>query len=169
MPPGVSYLIGRLTGGLAISAELALAVFTFGIITDVLDGLVARRLGMQSKLGQIADAEADFCLYLTLTVILLRNGALPPWIGIVMLLRFLLPLVAALLSYLAFAHPVRFGSTRWGKSAGLAQCCYFLLLLAPSPLSTFTHSLGSPLLGVTFFLLVAAPIAQVAANIIPTP
>ena len=166
---GASYLIGRLTGGLAISPGLAVAVFASGIITDVLDGLVARRLGMQSKLGQIADAEADFCLYLALTIILLRNGALPLWIGTVMLVRFLLPLLAALLSYLAFARPVRFGSTRWGKSAGLAQCCYFLLLLAPAPLSTFTHVLGTPLLGVTIFLLVAAPVAQVAANITPTP
>ena len=115
------------------------------------------------------DAEADFCLYLSLTIILLHNGALPLWIGIVMLLRFLLPLAAVLLSYLAFAHPVRFGSTLWGKSAGLAQCCYFLLLLAPSPFSTFTHFLSTPLLSVTICLLVTAPVAQVVANIIPMP
>jgi phosphatidylglycerophosphate synthase len=166
---GTSYLLGRLIGGLAILSTLALAIFLSGIITDMLDGPIARRTGMQSKLGQIADAEADFCLYLALTIILLRNGGLALWVGIVMLLRFLLPLMAALLSYLAFAHPVRFGSTGWGRSAGLAQCCYFLLLLAPSPLSSFTHVLSAPLLGVTIFLLVAAPIAQVAANIRPTP
>ena len=166
---GTSYLLGRLIGGLPISSGLALAIFMYGITTDILDGPSARRTGMQSKLGQIADAEADFCLYLSLTIILLHNGALPLWIGIVMLLRFLLPLAAVLLSYLAFAHPVRFGSTLWGKSAGLAQCCYFLLLLAPSPFSTFTHFLSTPLLSVTICLLVAAPVAQVVANITPMP
>jgi len=166
---GTSYLLGRLIGGLPISSGLALAIFMYGITTDILDGPSARRTGMQSKLGQIADAEADFCLYLSLTIILLHNGALPLWIGIVMLLRFLLPLAAVLLSYLAFAHPVRFGSTRWGKSAGLAQCCYFLLLLAPSPFSNFTHFLSTPLLSVTICLLVAAPVAQVVANITPMP
>lgn len=166
---GASYLLGRLSGGLAISPGLALAVFISGITTDMLDGPIARRTGTRSKLGQIADAEADFCLYLSLTIVLLRNGALPLWIGIVMLLRFLLPVAAALLSYLAFARPVRFGSTRWGKSAGLAQCCYFLLLLAPSPFSSFAHFLSAPLLIVTLCLLVAAPLAQVSKNITPTP
>lgn len=164
---GTSYLLGRLLGGLPISSGLALAIFMYGITTDILDGPIARRMGKQSKLGQIADAEADFCLYLSLTVILLHNGALPLLIGIVMLLRFLLPLAAVLLSYLAFAHPVRFGSTLWGRSAGLAQCCYFLLLLAPSPFSTFTHFLSIPLLSATICLLVAAPVAQVVANITP--
>ena len=160
---GTAYLLGRLVGGLAIPPWLALTAFMYGITTDMLDGPIARRTGMQSKLGQIADAEADFCLYLALTIILLHNGALPFWIGMVMLLRFLLPLAAVLLSYLAFAHPVRFGSTLWGKSAGVAQCCYFVLLLAPSSLSSFTHLLSTPLLIVTICLLVAAPVAQIAS------
>lgn len=166
---GTSYLLGRLIGGLAISPGLALAIFMYGITTDILDGPIARHTGTQSKLGQIADAETDFCLYLSLTIILLHKGALPLWIGIVMLLRFLLPLAAVLLSYLVFAHPVRFGSTLWGKSAGVALCCYFLLLLAPAPFSTFTHFVGIPLLIVTICLLVVAPVAQVVANITPMP
>ena len=112
---GTSYLLGRLIGGLPISSGLALGIFMYGITTDILDGPIAQRTGKQSKLGQIADAEADFCLYLSLTIILLHNGALPLWIGIVMLLRFLLPLAAVLLSYLAFAHPVRFGSNAKGN------------------------------------------------------
>ncbi|HEU5377103.1 MAG TPA: CDP-alcohol phosphatidyltransferase family protein, partial [Ktedonobacteraceae bacterium] len=144
---GASYLLGRLLGGLAIPSGLALAIFLCGIATDILDGLIARRTGTQSKLGQIADAEADFCLSLSLIIILLQNGVLPFWVGLVMLFRFVIPLVVALLSYLAFAHPVRFGSTLWGKYAGLAQCLYFLVLLAPAPLSTLAHLLNIPLLG----------------------
>jgi phosphatidylglycerophosphate synthase len=162
---GASYLFGRLIGGLAIPSELALAIFLCGIATDILDGQIARRTATQSKLGQIADAEADFCLYLSLTIILLQNGVLPLWVGLVMLLRFVIPLAAALLSYFAFAHPVRFGSTPWGKYAGLAQCLYFLVLLTPPPLSTFAQLLHTPLLSVTICLLVIAPIAQIAANV----
>ena len=162
---GASYLLGRLIGGLAISSGLALAIFLCGIVTDTLDGHIARHTATQSKLGQIADAEADFCLYLALTIILLQNSVLPLWVGFVMLLRFIVPLAAALLSYLAFAYPVRFGSTPWGKYAGLAQCLYFLVLLAPSPLTTFAQLLSTPVLSVTICLLVIAPIAQVAANV----
>ncbi len=159
-----SYLLGRLVGGLSTSSTIALAVFLVGIVTDILDGQVARYTRTQSKLGQIADAETDFCLYLALTIILLQNGVLPLWIALVMLLRFIIPLIVVLLSYLAFAHPVRFGSTLWGKSAGLAQCLYFLVLLAPAPLSTLAHLLNTPLLIITICLLVIAPVAQLAVN-----
>jgi len=162
---GASYLLGRLLGGLVVPSGLALTIFLCGIVTDILDGQIARRTNTQSKLGQIADAEADFCLYLALTIILLHNGVLPLWIACVMLLRFVVPLVAALLSYIAFAHPVRFGSTLWGKYAGLAQCFYFLALLAPAPLSTFAHALNIPLLSITVCLLIVAPLAQFAENI----
>jgi phosphatidylglycerophosphate synthase len=162
---GTSYLLGRLIGGLTIPSELALAIFLAGIVTDILDGQIARRTATLSRLGQIADAEADFCLYLVLTIILLQDGALPLWVGLVIVLRFAIPLAAALLSYLAFAHPVRFGSTHWGKCAGLTQCLYFLILLIPAPLSRFTHFLNGPLSGVTVCLLTIAPIALFVKNI----
>lgn len=165
---GASYLLGRLSGGLLTSSLLALSVFLFGIATDILDGQVARRTGTQSKLGQIGDGEADFCLYLAITIILIQNTVLPLWLGLVMLLRFCVPLLAALASYFLFAHPVRFGSTLWGKYAGLAQCLYFLVLLAPlspSPLAILTHYINLPLLIITLFLLIAAPIAQILENV----
>ncbi|GCE12383.1 CDP-alcohol phosphatidyltransferase family protein [Tengunoibacter tsumagoiensis] len=161
---GASYLTGRLIGGLSTPSSLALIIFLCGIGTDILDGTIARRSGTQTKLGQIADAEADFCLYLALTIILLQNGVVALWIGCIMVLRFLLPLVAAIISYLLFAQPVRFGSTSWGKYAGVAQCCYFLVLLAPQPLAPIAHRLHTPLLVLTICLLVAAPMAQITAN-----
>ncbi len=158
---GASYLLARLGSGLVIPSGLAFAIFMSGIITDILDGQIARRTATQSKLGQIADAEADFCLYLALTIILLQNGVLPLWVGCVMLLRFILPLIAVLLSYFAFANPVPFSSTVWGKYAGLGQCLYFIVLLSPSSMYTYVHFLETPLLIVTICLLVIAPIAQV--------
>src|SRR6266581_4263228 len=122
---------------LHITLCMALLVFLGGIMTDILDGQVARYTQTQSKLGQIGDGEADFFLYLAIAIILIQNGALPLWLGLIMLLRFCIPLLAALVSYFLFAQPVRFGSTRWGKLAGLAQCIYLLVLLAPPQLSYF--------------------------------
>jgi len=162
---GASYLLGRLVGGLGTPSWLALAVFLGGSVTDILDGRVARSTRTQSKLGQIGDGEADFCLYLAITIILIQNAVLPPWLGVVMLLRFCVPLLAALGSYFLFAHPVRFGSTIWGKYAGLAQCLYFLVLLAPLQLVPITRVANLPLLVATLILLVAAPIAQIAGNV----
>ena len=160
-----SFLLGRLFGGVSTPSGLALLVFLAGIATDMLDGQIARRTKTQSKLGQIADSEADFCLYLAITLILIQNNVLPYWLGVVMLLRFLVPLLAALASYFLFAQPVRFGSTTWGKYAGLAQCLYFLVLLAPGQLSFFTKPVNLPLLIATLLLLIVAPLAQIIENV----
>ncbi len=162
---GASFLLGRLIGGLTTPSWLTLTVLLTGIVTDILDGQVARYAGTQSKLGQIIDAETDFCLYLAITIILIQNNTLAPWIGIVMLLRFCLPFLAALGSYFLFAQPVRFGSTIWGKSAGFAQCLYFLILLAPPQLAMLTRPINFPLLMITLVLLIIAPLAQIMPHI----
>lgn len=161
---GAAFLLSRLVGGLATSTPLALLVFLAGVATDILDGAVARYTGTQSKFGQIADGETDFCLYLAITLILLQAGVLPLWLAAVMLLRFLVPLLAALGSYFLRMRPTRFGSTRWGKYAGAAQCLYFLALLAPPAFASIARIVTPPLLIVTLALMIAAPVAQIMAN-----
>ena len=162
---GACFLFGRLIGGVTTPTGVALLIFLGGIVTDILDGQIARRTCTQSKLGQITDSEADFCLYLALTIILMQHGVLPLWLGMVMLLRFLIPFFAALASYFLFAHPVRFGSTIWGKYTGLAQSLYFFVLLVPTQLAFLTRWLQLPLLVVTLALLIAAPVAQIVVNL----
>ena len=162
-----SYLLGRLIGGVSTPTIVILSAFLCGTVTDILDGYIARRTHAQSKLGQISDGEADFCLYLAVTVMLIQQHILPLWVGIVMLTRFLLPLLAVLVSYFLMAQPVRFGSTFWGKCAGLAQCLYFLVLLAPAQLSIVTRLVNFPLLLVTLVFMIAAPTAQIMANVRP--
>jgi phosphatidylglycerophosphate synthase len=161
---GASYLLGRFVAGISTSSWLVLLVLLSGIMTDILDGQIARRTQTQSKLGQIADGEADFCLYLAISCILLQNNVLPLWFGIVVFLRFLIPLLAAFASYFLFAHPIRYSSTIWGKWAGLALCLYSLIVLAPGSLAFLTHSVDLPLLITTLFLLTVAAIAQIVVN-----
>jgi len=162
---GASYLLGRFTGGIYTPLWLLLLVFLCGIITDFLDGQIARRTQTQTKYGQIADGEADFCLYLAIACILIHEGILSPWFGLFVLLRFTIPLFAAIASYFLLARPVRFGSTSWGKAAGSALCFYFLLLLAPDQLIFLTRYLHRPLSIATLLFLAIAPIAQIARNI----
>ena len=84
-----------------------------------------------------------------------------------MLSRFLVPLFVVVGSYFLFARPIRFGSTVWGKYAGLAQCIYFLALLAPIQLAIITRFIDLPLLIVTLVLLIVAPVAQLAEHVMP--
>jgi phosphatidylglycerophosphate synthase len=162
---GASYLLGRFIGGIYTPCWLLLLVFLCGIITDIIDGQIARRTQTQTKYGQIADGVADFCLYLAIACILTHEGILSPWFGLFVLLRFTIPLFAALASYFLLVRPVRFGSTVWGKAAGLALCFYFLVLLAPNQLIFLTRFLNRPLSIVTLLLLVIAPLAQIARSI----
>ena len=160
-----SFLLGRLIGGLTTPIWLVFAVFLFGVLTDILDGQVARRTKTQSRLGQIIDGEVDFCLYLAMSIILVQDAVLPLWLGLVLVLRFCIPIVGAIVSYFLFAHPVRFGSTVWGKCAGLAQGLYFFVLLAPAQLTFLAHLVSFPLLVALLIFTLAAPIAQIAINI----
>jgi len=162
---GASYLLGRFIGGINTPSWLLLLVFLCGIITDILDGQIARRTQTLTKYGQIADGEADFCLYLAIACILIHESILPLWFGLFVLMRFAIPLFAATASYFLFAHPVRFGSTMWGKAAGLALSCYFLLLLVPDQVVFLSSFFNRPLSIVTLLLLIIAPLAQITRNI----
>jgi len=162
---GASFLLARLASGLTTSNALMLPAFLCAIATDILDGQIARLTKTQSKLGQILDGEADLFLWLAVTLILVQHAMLPLWFILVVLFRFFLPLIAALTSYFALARPVRFGSTRVGKYAGIAQGLYYCVLLAPPPLAMFSHYLNAPLLLLTIMLLVIAPLAQFWANL----
>ncbi len=161
---GASYLLARFIGGISTPSWLILLILLGGIITDILDGQIAWRTQTQTKYGQIADAEADFCLYLAITCMLIQQHMLPFWFGMFLLLRFIIPLIAAIASYFLFAHPVHFGSTIWGKLAGLALCCYFLLLLVPDKLIILPDVFHLPLMIVTLILLATAPVAQILRN-----
>jgi len=89
---------------------------------------------------------------------------LPLWFGVVILLRLVIPLLAALASYFLFAHPVQFGSTIWGKAGGMALCIYFIILLAPEQLVFLNGFVRLSVTIVTLLLLTIAPIAQITRN-----
>lgn len=160
-----SLLLARFIAGLTTPISLVLALFLAGIITDILDGAMARLFAARSRLGQILDGEADFCLVLATSMILVRSQILPLWLCLVIIARFLVPLFAAIFSYFLLARPVRFGSTFWGKGAGLVQCLYFVVLLAPPQLAPVVALLNLPLLTLFVALLLIAPLAQLCANL----
>ncbi len=160
-----SILIARLVAGLSTSSHLALTVFVAGILSDILDGEIARRTDTRSRLGQIMDGEVDATLYLVLALVLIQNGRMPGWVGLVLLLRYLVPILGALGSYLLFARPVRFGSTPTGKCAGILQSLYFLALLLPHNRLFLIQVIAMPLLVLTIMLLIAAVSMQIITNV----
>jgi cardiolipin synthase len=118
----------------------ALLVFALAALTDLLDGWVARRRGMASRLGAFLDPTADKLLLTASFVTLTYLKALPFWITAVVISRDTLLVVGALLVHMVGGRI--YPRPTWaGKAATFFQILtvltgmlarYFQLPLAPA-------------------------------------
>ena len=67
--------------------EIAFLVLVLSGVTDYLDGKIARRFGMESRLGQFLDPIADRLYILTTLLGLAWREIIPVWIVVVLLAR----------------------------------------------------------------------------------
>lgn len=100
--------------------EAALAAFVLGAITDFLDGYVARKKGMTSDFGRIADPSVDKVLLSGAFIYLMAKipETVPVWAVIVIVAREYL--VTSLRGY-AESKGIRFKVSVWGQSKTLVQ------------------------------------------------
>ncbi len=70
-----------------VCAFLAAIVFSSASITDLLDGLFARRHGLESTLGKLLDPLADKLLVSATLIMLIPLGRVPSWMVIVIIAR----------------------------------------------------------------------------------
>ncbi|HWS58847.1 MAG TPA: CDP-alcohol phosphatidyltransferase family protein, partial [Actinotalea sp.] len=106
----------------------ALVVLAVSAATDWLDGILARALNQQSRLGELLDPAADRLFILVTLVALAVREVVPPWLVLAIVGRDLL--LAAVLGVLVLARigplPVHFV----GKAGTFALLFAFPLLLA---------------------------------------
>jgi cardiolipin synthase len=105
----------------------ALLVLMASGVTDYLDGKIARRYGLESRVGQLLDPIADRLYVLTTLLALAWRDVLPWWLVVVLLGRdvFMALVLAALRPYGYTDLPVHFV----GKAATFNLLCAFPLLL----------------------------------------
>jgi cardiolipin synthase len=65
----------------------ALVIFIFGAVTDFLDGLAARWLHQETRLGAYLDPVADKLLVFSSYVMLGSIGAIPMWLVVIVVMR----------------------------------------------------------------------------------
>ncbi len=107
----------------------ALAAFAAAAATDVLDGLVARVLHQQTRLGAFLDPIADKFLAACALVALAATGRLPVWLPALVVCRDLAQLAGAALLRTTH-HVVPVAPTRIGKYATVALAMTVVLALA---------------------------------------
>jgi phosphatidylglycerophosphate synthase len=88
-------------------------------LTDVVDGMVARRRGEESKLGFVLDPFVDILFHLAVLISLAAVGILSWWTGSLVLARYLLLLLGCGLLYLTKGE-IWIQPTPFGKGTGLA-------------------------------------------------
>ena len=94
----------------------ATALFALGSITDTLDGQLARKYHLVSRLGVFLDLTADKIFVSAVLIALVQVQLVPAWIAIVIVTREFL--VSGLRS-LAAAQGVVIPAGRWGKQKTL--------------------------------------------------
>jgi CDP-diacylglycerol--glycerol-3-phosphate 3-phosphatidyltransferase len=107
----------------------ATVTFTLAVLTDRLDGDIARRRGLVTDLGKIADPIADKALIGTALVGLSALGELPWWVTVVVLVR---EIGITVLRFVVIHHGVM-PAGRGGKAKTAAQALALVLYLAPLP------------------------------------
>ncbi len=104
--------------------RLALVIFVVAGVSDAVDGVLARRLGMRSLLGSYLDPIADKALLITAYVVLTWPNpgvvTIPLWLTVLALSRDLLIVLVALIMYLA-AEVRSFPPSLWGKATTCAH------------------------------------------------
>src|SRR5207249_4351789 len=95
--------------------------FFIAAVTDAFDGLLARRLGVESAFGQMLDPIADKVLLSSVFVALAMIAAIPWWLAWLMLGRDALILLFAA-GVLLFTKTRRtFPPSLWGKLSTIVQ------------------------------------------------
>ena len=81
--------------------EMALGLFFVAVVTDVIDGIIARRLDQQTPLGEYLDPIADKLLLTSAFIVQALIGTIPWWLTILVLSRDLIIIATVLVVMLA--------------------------------------------------------------------
>lgn len=84
--------------GFPFLRDITLSLFVICIVSDAVDGILARSLKMKTVLGTILDPVADKLLLLTAYILLSVQGMVPAWIAIVVVSRDIIIISGILIS-----------------------------------------------------------------------
>jgi cardiolipin synthase len=146
----VAFLVVLFGRNERVTATVLLAVAG---ATDFLDGFLARRLGQVSTLGKVIDPIADRVVLATAAVSIVVYGAVPVWLGVVVLAREAAVSIAAMV--LAGLGARRIDVVRVGKAGTFG-------MMAALPLFLLADGRGAVALG----LRVAAWVCVVPAEVL---
>ncbi|CAJ1506024.1 CDP-diacylglycerol--glycerol-3-phosphate 3-phosphatidyltransferase [[Mycobacterium] burgundiense] len=129
----------------------AFAIFTVAVITDRLDGQLARKYNMVTEFGMLADPIADKLLIGSALIGLSMLGDLPWWVTVVILVR---EIGITVLRFAVLRRGV-IPASRGGKLKALVQAVGIGLFVLPlDAWPTVWHTTASVVMGLAILLTV---------------
>jgi CDP-diacylglycerol---glycerol-3-phosphate 3-phosphatidyltransferase len=127
--PVIAWLLWRSADGGEAARDAAAVLFIIAALTDLADGAIARRYGLVTTFGKVADPIADKALTGVALIGLSLLGQLPWWVTIVILVR---EIGVTLLRFWVLEHGV-IPASRGGKAKTLVQTIAIAMYLADLP------------------------------------
>ncbi len=121
---------------------IALGIFLFAVISDVIDGYIARRWHEKTHAGAILDPLADKILLMSAFLCLFKIGGqfitirLPLWLVVAVISRDIILLIGSMLIYLAQGK-LSIEVTKWGKVSTFFQVVIVIGILLQWSLSIY--------------------------------
>jgi CDP-diacylglycerol--glycerol-3-phosphate 3-phosphatidyltransferase len=128
--PVLAVLLAIDDGQLGPARDAAAILFVVASITDLVDGAIARRYGLVTTFGKVADPIADKALTGVALIGLSLLGDLPWWVTGIILVR---EIGVTLLRFWVIEHGV-IPASRGGKLKTVAQTVAIAMYLADVPL-----------------------------------
>ncbi|WP_291323254.1 CDP-diacylglycerol--glycerol-3-phosphate 3-phosphatidyltransferase [Desulfonatronospira sp.] len=100
------------------TAAAAMLIFIIASLTDLFDGLLARRYNQVTKMGKFLDPLADKILITAVLIMLVHNGWLQAWIAIVIITR---EITVTGLRAIAAEQSIVISADRYGKLKTIFQ------------------------------------------------
>ncbi len=91
------FIYHYLKTGVEQDNAIALSLMSVAVVSDILDGIIARRMGAESSMGKILDPLADKIFIGTMIVILVFFRGFPIWLVAIIIFRDTLVLLSALM------------------------------------------------------------------------
>ena len=136
----------------------ALVVYVLLFTTDVMDGVIARRRGLESEFGVVADPLADIASTFAVFSVLFAQGLCPGWVYAILIIRYLTLGLGSLLIRV-LTTPFTFKATLPGKIVGVVQAAGACLIVAGAMaggLGPRTERVLFAFLGIGFASIVAS-------------
>lgn len=123
----IPFVILMLTEGIPFGKWIALAIFCIASLTDMLDGMIARKYNLITNFGKFMDPLADKLLVCAAMICLINKGTLPAWAVIIIISR---EFVISGFRLIASDNGVVIAASYWGKFKTVVQMVMIIMMIA---------------------------------------